>query len=195
MINIKDFMNIVDYRITEGSEYGWRCFGSYAYCLDSWNGEYDGYTISIVFDTQTQTVYEAEAWDYARNRVYRLRHPDYVAAYDAEAKQRGIDPNQAMKNDDGTPLKYIDLEVEEDWLDKAGSIVQGLDYDTRVQMPITLPDDALFRLMQLAHEQDLTLNQFMENILRDEIDRIQLNQDLAAVEDKPVKKTKKKKQK
>lgn len=194
MINIKDFMNVVDYRVTEGSEYCWRCFGSYAYRLDSWNGEQDGYTISIVFDTQTQLVYEAEAWDYARNRVYRLRHPEYIAAHDAEARSRGLDPNEAMENDDGTPLKYIDLEVDADFLDKAGSIVQGLDYDARVQLPVTLPDDALFRLMQIAHEQDITFNQLMENLLREEINRLELNRELQATE-KPVKKSKKKKQK
>ena len=32
--------------------------------------------------------------------------------------------------------KFIDLEVAADFLDKARSIVQGLDYDTRVQIEV-----------------------------------------------------------
>ena len=55
MITIKDFMETVDYRITEGSDFGWKCFGPNSYCLDSWSGEQDGYSIGITFDTKNQT--------------------------------------------------------------------------------------------------------------------------------------------
>ena len=51
MITIKEWMELVDYKITEGSTYGWQCYGPNAYCLDSWNGVYDdgGYSFSIIF--------------------------------------------------------------------------------------------------------------------------------------------------
>lgn len=188
MITIKDFMETVDYRITEGSEYCWKCFGPYAYRLDSWNGQQDGHAIAIVFDTQTQEVYEVEAHDYKNTRSYRIQNPAYVEAHIAEAKSRNIDPNEAWEEDWGKPVKFIDLEADADWLDKARSIVQGLDYDTRVEIPLTLPDDALFHLMQLAHEQDITLNQLVENLLRNEIDRVK-----SSIELKPKNKKKSKK--
>ena len=52
MITLKEWMEIVDYRITEGSGYQWQCYGPNAYCLDSWNGEQDGHSLSIIFDTK-----------------------------------------------------------------------------------------------------------------------------------------------
>ena len=167
MITIKDFMESVNYRITEGSEYCWSCFGPYAYRLDSWNGETDGYTISLLFDTQSQEVYQAEAWDYARERYYRWQNPQYIDAHIAEAQSRGIDPNEAC---DGH--KFIDLEVTSDFLDKARSIVQGLDYDTRVEIPLELDDDLMFWAMKAAHEQDITFNQFMEELLKTKLDEL-----------------------
>lgn len=42
--------------------------------------------------------------------------------------------------------------------------------DNRVIMKIDLEQDLLFQLMLLAHEQDITLNQLVERILREYID-------------------------
>lgn len=42
--------------------------------------------------------------------------------------------------------------------------------DNRVIMKIDLEQDLLFQLMLLAHEQDITLNQLVERILREFID-------------------------
>lgn len=177
MITLKDYMETVNYRITEGSEYCWQCFGSYAYRLDSWNGEQDGYSIGIVFDTQTQEVYEVEAHDYRNGRVYRMQNPAYVEAHNTEAKSRNVDPSEAWEDDDGNSVKYIDLDVDADWLDKARSIVQGLDYDTRVQIEVDWDDDLLNAAMRLAHEQDITLNQLVERCLTEYLDTRPKNSD------------------
>lgn len=166
MITLKDFMEVVDYRITEGSEYGWRCFGSEAYCLDSWNGEHDGYTVSVVFDRLDQTVYQAEAHDYLRQRAYRLTNPNYKTAREQEARALGADDREAWDD-----VRFVELETSEDFLEKVRAIVAGEDYDTRVVIPVDLPDDVLFTLMRRAHEQDITLNQLFERIMRDAIDR------------------------
>ena len=40
MITLKDFMEVVDYRVTEGSEFTWTCFGPAAYTLSAWNGDH-----------------------------------------------------------------------------------------------------------------------------------------------------------
>ena len=166
MITMQQFLELVEYRITEGSEYGWECYGYDAHCLDSWNGDHDGHSFTIIFDTKTQTVYEVQAHDYANNRAYRYINPDYKTAHDLEASERGVNKNEAWDD-----LEYVDLETEEDWLQKAEHIFQGWEYDTRVQVPLTLENDELFQLMQLAHEKDVTLNQLVEQILLDEINR------------------------
>ena len=42
--------------------------------------------------------------------------------------------------------------------------------DNRVIVEIELEDELLYRLMIMAHEQDITLNQLVENILRKYLD-------------------------
>jgi hypothetical protein len=164
MITLKHFMEVVDYKVTEGSDYCWQCYGPNAYRLDSWNQDQDGHSISIVFDTRTHVVYEANAYDYSRNRAYRLINPDYKFGHDDEAAGRGVNVNQAWDD-----VNYVDLETDEDFLEKSRAIVANEDYDTRVEVPLNLPNDQLFDLMKLAHEQDKTLNQLVEDILRNVI--------------------------
>lgn len=164
MITLKHFMEVVDYKVTEGSDYCWQCYGPNAYRLDSWNQDQDGHSISIVFDTRTHVVYEANAYDYSRNRAYRLINPDYKFGHDDEAAGRGVNVNQAWDE-----VNYVDLETDEDFLEKSRAIVANEDYDTRVEVPLNLPNDQLFDLMKLAHEQDKTLNQLVEDILRNVI--------------------------
>lgn len=155
-------METVNYRITEGSDYGWQCYGHDAYMLDSWNGEQDGHSLTIIFDTKTQEVYEIQAHDYVHNRAYRLINPDYAKKNKKEAKKRNVSRKEAWDDVD-----YVDLETDEDFLEKAQAIVNGTDYDTRVQVPLELDDDTMFQMMRMAHERDLTLNEFVEDLLRE----------------------------
>jgi hypothetical protein len=173
MITLKEWMEVVGYRITEGSDYQWECYGPNAHCLDSWNGDQDGHSFSVYFDTRTQEVYEVQAHDYRKQRAYRLINPNFIKKHKKEAKRRAIDFKEAWDD-----VEYIDLEVDDDWFQKAIAIEAEEDYDTRVEVPLTLDDEQLFQLMKLAHEQDITLNQMVENVLRLEIDRIKHEQDL-----------------
>jgi hypothetical protein len=164
MITIKDFMETVDYRITDGSDFLWKCFGPNAYCLDSWNGDQDGHSIGITFDTKNQTVYKFEAHDYSKNNSYRWIHPDWKEIASNEAKIRNVDHSEAWDD-----VKFIDLDLAEDILEKAVAIVNGLNYDDRVQVPLDLPDSLLNKLFRIAHEQDITLNELIENIIKEEL--------------------------
>jgi hypothetical protein len=167
MITIKDFMECVQYKITSGDEYCWQCYGPNARSMDYWNGSHDdGVTVCMVYDTETQVVYQMEAWDYSKGREYRWTHPDYVEAIEAEAKRRCVDHSESI---DGS--KFINLEVPEDILDKASAMVNGEEYDTRVIVPLELEDSELFLLMTYAHEADMSLNQFVEHILVEYIER------------------------
>lgn len=165
-IMIKQFMETVNYRITEGSDYGWQCYGHNAYMLDSWNGEQDGHSLTIIFDTKTQEVYEVQAHDYVNQRAYRWINPDYVKKNNKEARKRDVDRKEAWDNVD-----YVDLETVDDFFEKAQAIVQGQPYDTRVQVPIDLSDHDMFQLMKMAHEHDITLNQMVEVLLKKVIEQ------------------------
>ena len=177
MITLKDFMEAVDYRITEGSDYQWQCFGPNAYSLDSWNGDHEGHTVTIIFDTKDQTVYQVMAYDYARKHAYRMTNPDFKDEFDAECQDRDI-LDMAWEDDEGVTIKYVDLEVEEDFLDKIHSIVNDQEYDTRVQVPVDFSDQELLTYMKMAHDRDMTFNAFVEMALRAAIDEIKLRENV-----------------
>jgi hypothetical protein len=168
MITLKDFMETVNYRITEGSDYQWSCYGSNAYCLDSWNGEQDGHSLTIIFDTLTQEVYEVQAHDYRLNRAYRLTNPEYLSERDNEALDRGVDKSEAWDD-----LRYVDLDVEDDFLEKARAIVNEEDYDNRVKIPVDFTDEELLEYMKIAHERDITFNELVEQALKAAIEDFQ----------------------
>ena len=161
MITLKEWMEVVGYRITEGGDFQWGCFGFNAYSLDSWNGEQDGHSFTIIFDTKTQEVYEVQAHDYVHQRAYRLINPAYATQYHAEAKNRSVLENQAWDD-----VEYVDLEVNDDWIQKAIAIEAGEDYDTNVSIPVDFTDEELLKYMVMAHERDMTFNQFVTEALQ-----------------------------
>lgn len=153
MLTLKEWMELVDYKITEGSDYYVNVEG--LYLLSSWNGEQDGYSFDIAFDPKDdQRVYMVEAHDYQNGRAYRLRDPELEADMNAW--------------DD---VNYVELENDDDFVQKCLAIKAGENYDTRVSVPLTVPDDVLFELMKQAHEKDITLNQLVEDVIRDAIVR------------------------
>lgn len=170
MITMKEWMELVEYRITEGSAYGWQCYGSNAYMLDSWNGEHDGHSFSIIFDSKDQTVYEVQAHDYVYNRAYRMINEDFQKKNRKEAKRRDV--NRAEAWDD---VDYVDLDVDDDFIQKCLAIRAGEDYDTRVTFPIDIPEAELLVLFKAAHELDMTFNEFVEEALKDALKRAELD--------------------
>ena len=167
MITMKEWMELVDYKITEGSDYMWSCYGPNAYTLDSWNGEQDGYSFSIVFSTKSQKVYEVSMCDYTNNRAYRMINPKNVEKHRKEAENRSVLENQAWDD-----VNYIDLDVDDDFFQKALAIQAGEKYDTRVQIPVDFSDEELLQYMKLAHDRDMTFNEFVEEALRHAIDEV-----------------------
>ena len=52
------------------------------------------------------------------------------------------------------------------------SIKAGEDYDTRVSVPVDFTDEELLTYMTMAHERDMTFNQFVEQALREAIENV-----------------------
>lgn len=147
MISLEQFMKLVDYRITEGSDFHTTVPG--LYMLSSWDGRQDGHSFDIAFDpADNQRVYLVEAHDYANDRAYRIK--------DAEL---AVD-KQAWDNVD-----YVDLDVDDDWLAKAQAIKAGQPYDTRISVAVDFSDQELLKYMKMAHERDITFNQLITQAL------------------------------
>ena len=166
MISMKEFMELVDYKITEGGDYGWQCFGSNSYQLSHWNGVHGkgGWSANIVFSTKSQKVYTVEVCDYTNDRAYRIINPDYVKKYNKESKDRGELGNQAW---DG--INFVDIEVDDDFIQKFLAIKSGQDYDTRVQISVDFSDEELLKYMKAAHELDMTFNEFVVQAITEAI--------------------------
>ena len=156
-MHLSEVNEAMSHRINGGSEYQWHCWDN-ARFLDY---ESDYAHASVVFNCETQEIYCAEINDKEdKHKPYRWLNPSYKNEYFDEAKERNIDPDQAWDD-----KKWYDLEVKEDWLEKAEAIFNGESFDDRVKVPLDLSRDELFKLMEMAHERDITLNQMVEEIL------------------------------
>lgn len=155
MITLKEWIELIGYRISGGSEYQWQCFGPNARFIDC---ESANYSTSAVFDSVTQEMFQVEIYDTARQVNYVFTAEAHRAQHAAEAKERNIDFND---ND----FKTVDLEVIEDWLEKAQAIIAGQEYDTRVIVPVNFDDAELLKIFMAAHELDITFNQFVTQAL------------------------------
>jgi hypothetical protein len=161
----------LDHKITGGSEYQWNCYPDGRY-LD-YESEYAH--VSILYSTVDQTVYQTEvsvkreAWDEDK-KPYRWLNPDYKDALYKESEKRQVDTDIAWDD-----VKWIDLEMAEDFLEKATAIFNGEEYDTRVKIEFDLDDSSILKLATEAHKRDITLNKMIEIILQEVIDRNRVN--------------------
>jgi hypothetical protein len=165
----------MNHRITSGSEYNWQCFPD-ARFLDY---ESDFAHVSVLYSTVDQTVYQAEvsvkreAWDEDK-KPYRWLNPDYKDSLYKESEKRQVDTDIAWDD-----VKWIDLEMEEDFLEKATAIFNGEECDTRVKIEFDLDDRSILQLATEAHKRDITLNKMIEIILQEVIDNHRVNGTLA----------------
>ena len=173
---MKEWMELIDYKITESSDYGWDCYGPNSFTLDSWNGVHGagGYSFSIVFSTKSQKVYEVSMCDYTNNRAYRMINPKNVEKHRKEAESKSVLANQAWDDVD-----YVDLDVVDDFIQKALAIKAGEDYSTDVSVPIDLPDDLLMFAFKAAHAENMTFNDWMNKMLKSFVDECDRNPDAA----------------
>lgn len=162
-----------NHKIVSGSEYQWQCFPD-ARFLDY---ESDYAHVTVLYSTVTQEIYQADAsvkrdmWS-EDSAPYRWTNPLFNEAYLTEAKERNIDPDEAWDD-----VKWISLDVEEDFLEKATAMFNGEEWDTRISVPLDLEDDLILSLSMEAHKRDITLNKMVEIILTDMIERHR-NEDL-----------------
>jgi len=170
-MNLKQINETLDHKITNGSEYQWNCYPDARFL----EYESDYAHVSVIFNTTDQTIYEVEisvkrdAWP-KDMRPYRWLNPDTKDIMIAETKQRKVKYRKAWDD-----VKYIDLDLEEDFLEKAKAIFNGEPFDTRIQMEVDLDDETLLKLAVEAHKRDITINKYIEEVLQAFIDKEKLS--------------------
>jgi hypothetical protein len=156
-MDLKKFLECFDYKISGGSEYQWKCFGDNARFMDFESEHAHG---SIIFDTVNQTVYCSEVSTKEEKYQYRWLNPDFINSYRQEAIEKNIDPDIAWDN-----TKWTNLEVEEDFFEKANAIFNNKDFDTSIAVTLDLPDDLLLKAALNAHNKGITLNDYINEAL------------------------------
>jgi hypothetical protein len=165
-MHLSQINELTNHRITEGSEYCWSCYPNARYL--SYESEFAH--VSVLYSTETQEIYEADvsikthAWP-EDQKPYRWLNPEHKDSMIAEAKSRKVKWRKAWDE-----VKWVDLETEEDFIEKAKAIFNGEEHDKRIQVPIELEDDIMLQLCMEAHKRDITLNKFVEEILQNLID-------------------------
>ena len=162
-------MRVGEYRVDESGSTSWKIFpnGRYYDAL----GEYGSFGLTFSIETLEVldvTLNSELAYSHAPCS-YRWINPAYKEAYLAELADDGEDPK-----DSGFDRDYVDIDVLEDILEKATAVLANEDFDRRVVMQLDLPKDVLDYIFRAAHEADITVNQFIEQLLLKEIERVTL---------------------
>lgn len=181
---MEKFLKAIEYKISGGSEFTWECFGPFARYLDCSDSEgSDGtFSVSAIFDSEDQTVYCIEAWDYINDREYRWVNPEFKEAYKNEAHDRDVSANESIDN-----REFIELDVLDDILEKTNALVNNVAYDERVRIEVDFSDEDLLKYMKAAHERDMTFNEFIADALQELIDEYKANPELAIARAKKFK--------
>lgn len=103
-MQIEDFLSAVLYKITEGSQFIWNCYGANAWYLDA---EY----ASAVFDRCNGIVLEVSVHGETHDINHRWIHPEYLERYINESAARGCDPWQVYDD-----VQYTRVDSEDDIL-------------------------------------------------------------------------------
>lgn len=105
-----DYLEMIKFKIFDGSKYNWKCYGSSACCYS--HVTYDSsqdfeYEFCAVFDTLTKVVYELSL--HVDRSTYLWIHPSYKEAYLSELKEKEASLNELLPIPaDDRPEVYID---------------------------------------------------------------------------------------
>lgn len=165
-MKINQYINAINYRIGEGSAYTWNCFGNNARYMDYDNEDTQDCYITCVFDHKTQNVYSVEFHDNSTRIAYRWIDPLYKELYAREQEEHGYTDETEYES-----IKIVNIETEDDILDKIECFLLASRYDTRIKVPLDMDDALLFDLMKMAHERDITLNQLIGNVIEQSIEK------------------------
>lgn len=162
-MRLEDLLSAFEYKISDGTKFCWDCFPDARYLDFESEHAYGG----LIFNTVDQTVYQAEVIAKEENAIpYRWIDEKFVHAYKSECATRGVTDHAW---DD---VNWTEIEYEEDILDVIKHVFFGKPYDGKSVISLEVDRDELFNWMLTAHEQNITLNQFVENALRAKIDEV-----------------------
>lgn len=154
---------LTDATIGETSVYGWNCYPNAV--VTDYTSEFG--EVSVTQNVKNGMIYEINSITKTPiPKAYRWIDPDFKSVIEQESRERGVDHSIAF---DG--LTYIDLEVEDDILEKTHAIINGLEFDERIMINLDIDDDLFLHVARMAHKEDITINEMFTKILTEIIER------------------------
>lgn len=164
-MNLKECLEAVDYKVGEVSPFLWDSLGlnTRIWAFENKNGDEIGsFIANNSGDVLSVEVSYTDKND--KDKCYRWIDSDFKESYLQEGKSKGI--NMDIFLDD---TYYVDLETEEDMLEKMTAICNEEDFDQRIDVPLNLSDEDFLAISKMAHEKDITFNEQVALILEDVI--------------------------
>jgi ribonucleotide reductase alpha subunit len=161
-MQLQDIIIAAQFKISEGSEYQWACYGQNARFLD-FQSEFEDVRAGCIFDSQNQTVYEA--YLYFGEKAYRWLNPEFSEVMYDESFERDIDPRLYLDE-----FHFSDCEVSEDLIEKITDAFETGTCTNDIIIPLNLTPEQEELFARLPEHTDL--NEFITQALMEKVEEI-----------------------
>ena len=170
-MQLNQVLKVINHTFASGGPFLWTCYGEDAMYIDfkTINNVPVG---SILFDTSTAEVYEITAEIPDEELSYRWISSDFREEFYAESISKGFDPSIAWDK-----VRFVDVEIEEDILEKVEAIVNGREFDRSVSVQLEFTEEEELELHRQAHKAGITTNEYVNMALRSQIDILKKEKD------------------
>lgn len=163
-MELSQIIQAAKFKITEGSEFLWHCFGKNIRSLD-FSSDFGKSVVTCIFNPETQKVYEVTIFS-SDNKCYRWIDLTFIDIVKQESDEKNVDFTMATDE-----VKWIDLDNVDDVFRKIKQIIDTGLCDNEVTISLDLEKDLLLELCLLAHKKNITLNKLIVTIIEDTIIR------------------------
>ena len=160
MITIENFLRAIKFKISETSKYEWECYGSNAHSMDYWNGEHDGYSASMVFDSKSNIVYEMNMCDYENYRAYRWISPKYEKKHANECSKRHVE-DVAWQG-----VEWIPTMSSDDILEKISCIMNNKQYSPDPVVSVRIKYNEMVAFNKVSKHLNEPIQSILERLVR-----------------------------
>jgi hypothetical protein len=159
-MKLKKILKLFDYKISDGSEFQWGCFGPNARYLDFNSDTCIQNSVSVLYDTITTKVYQMDFCCESVEGVYTWVDPKYEVAHARECLRRGIEGN-----------KY-QCYSKESFLTMALDAYHGRtpDTDLALDVDVDLSAGDIHQLHLIAESKGITFDELVNEVLAQELE-------------------------
>lgn len=153
-----------NYEISDGTRYMWDCYGKAAHIIEFDFGDHAA--AEVVFSRDTQKVFEVTVWyEDARSDAYRWIDPVVRADYDAEAAEKGVNPNEAWEG-----VLWQDLDSFSELVAILTDIADEPDAEMQTADVELFLDEKSWALIEAAARvEGITVSEFMLDAVNDRL--------------------------